>query len=248
LEANSYLEKRCCDDIASGMHYKDEVSLSGIMVELAKNLRPLLPPRNWQRRDKRLVNSYQQVEIENHFYSVPENFIGSYVRIAIGAFFVSIFHDEKLIVQHPRKFGVGEDSLLLDHYLDQLQRKPGAFWDCKATKTLVMEGDLQEIWKQLEARYAPRQAQLELIKILSLKKSSETTMWTLAIKKAVECRSFEASAVECILRTLSTPPPQIGHEADVRNKLPHIPMPILEFDLSPYAALSEGGSTCEGIY
>lgn len=243
-EANSYLEKQCRDDIDSGRHYKNDTSLNDIMEALKIKLSPLLPQRSWQKRDKRLVNSYQLVEIDNHFYSVPESFVRSYVRIGVGAFSVNIFHDDRLIAQHPRKFRVGEDSLLLDHYLGQLLRKPGAFWDCKATKALVLEGDLQEIWRQLEARYKPRQAQLEFIKILSMQKSVENTTWEMALKKAIEFQSFESSAIESILRMLVTAPPQIGQEDDVRNKLPHISIPSFQFDLSPYAALAEGGSTC----
>ena len=242
-EINSYLGKKCMEHISSGVHYRRGENLSDTMVSLAKNLKPLLPSRNWKRRDKRLVNSFQQVEVENHFYSVPENFIGSCVRVGIGAFFVDITHDEKLIIQHPRKFGKGEDSLLLDHYLDQLQKKPGAFWDCKATKNLILEGDLEVISQELENRYPPRQAQLEFIKILSLKKNFDHTMWEKAIKKAIECQSFESAAVESILRMLITPP-ELSHETEIRSKLSHIQIPTIEFDLEPYALLAEGGSTC----
>lgn len=240
---NSHLENKCLDDIANGVHYRRGECLSDTMVALARNLKPFLPIRNWKRRDKRLVNSFQQIEVENHFYSVPENFIGSSVRVGIGAFFVDISHDEKLIIQHPRKFGKGEDSLFLDHYLDQLQKKPGAFWDCKATKTLVLQGDLEVICQELEVRFAPRQAQLEFIKILSLKRHFDHTLWAKAIKKAIECQSFESEAVESILRMLTTSPQQ-GHEAEIRSKLSHLAIPVIEFDLEPYALLAEGGSTC----
>lgn len=242
-EANSYLEEKCTENITNGVHYRRGESLADTMTALAKSLKPLLPSRNWKRRDKRLVNSFQQVEIENHFYSVPENFIGSSVRVGIGVFFVDIMHDEKRIIQHPRKFEKGEDSLLLDHYLDQLQKKPGAFWDCKATKNLVLEGDLKVICQELEARYAPRQAQQEFIKILSLKRHFDHTMWANAIKKAIDCQSFESAAVESILRMLTTSP-QLGHEAEIRSKLSHLPIPVIEFDLESYALLAEGGSTC----
>ena len=242
-EVNEYLEKKCAEDIANGVHYRRGESLSDSMVALVKNLKPLLPSRNWKRRDKRQVNSFQQIEVENHFYSVPEKFIGSTVRVGIGAFSVDITHDEKLIIQHPRKFGKGEDSLFLDHYLDQLQKKPGAFWDCKATKNLVLEGDLKVISQELEVRYSPRQAQLEFIKILSLKRDFDHTLWAKAIKKTIECQSFESAAVESILRMLTTHP-EVGHEAEIRSKLSHISIPTIEFDLEPYALLAEGGSTC----
>ena len=65
-----------------------------------------------------------------------------------------------------------------------------------------------------------------------------------AIKKAVECQSFEAAAVESILRLLTTPQQNAGDEAEVRNKLSHLSILTFEFDLSAYAALSQGGSTC----
>lgn len=242
-EVNDYLEKACLETILQGELYKNGEALIDIQGELERKLNHLLPTKKWRKFDKRLVNSYQQVEINDHFYSVPEKFVGNYVRVGLGAFFVEIFDKDELIAQHARKFAAGKDSLSLDHYLDQLERKPGALWDCKVTKNMALEGDLLAFWQQLSARYPERKAQSELIGILRLTKTYDKEKWDLAIKKAIECKAFECAAVESILRLL-TSPGQIGGEQEMKDKLPHISIANWDFDLSSYSQLAEGGDLC----
>ena len=100
-------------------------------------------------RDSRFVNRYQMVEVYDHFYSVPEKFVNRYVRVAISAFTITIYNKDELIYEHVRMFTPGMDSLVLDHYLDQLRKKPGALWDCKVTKGLLDDIALEAIWERL---------------------------------------------------------------------------------------------------
>jgi hypothetical protein len=59
-------------------------------------------------------------------YSVPARFIGRPVRVALRASEVIVFDGRTEIARHPRVVALHGQSVNLDHYLEVLQRKPGA--------------------------------------------------------------------------------------------------------------------------
>jgi transposase len=243
-EVNEYLEQQCLEEIAKSPHARNGKSAQTILEELGTNLKPLLPTRKWRQRSSRHVNSYQMVEVHDHFYSVPEKFVESYVRIAVGAFIIEIYNKEELVYEHIRIFVPGVDSLLLDHYLDQLRKKPGALWDCKATKGILDDKALESIWGRLLERNPQRKAQKDFIEILYLKKKYKEEDWKAAIEKALKCGAYDPAAIESIIQMLITPD-RSGDEKAVQEQLRHIPIPVWECNLSEYAMLSKGGITSE---
>jgi hypothetical protein len=77
-----------------------------------------------------LASSYGTIRVGKSSYSVPDSMIGENCRTFIGAYDVRIHRignlkADKSIVIHPRKPD-GEHSLLLDHVLTSLVRKPHA--------------------------------------------------------------------------------------------------------------------------
>lgn len=235
---NGYLEQQCLDEIAKSTHARNGESAQTILEEVKNNLKPLLPKRKWSQRDSRVVNRYQMVEVYDHFYSVPEKFTERHVRVAIGAFSIAIYNKEELIHEHVRIFAPGEDSLLLDHYLDQLRKKPGALWDCKVTKGILDDKALEALWGRLFERNSLRKAQKDFIEILYLKKAYKETDWKAGINKAFECGAYEPTAVESIIKMLLTPS-KSGNEQATQEQLKHIDIPKWECNLSKYAMLSK---------
>jgi transposase len=75
------------------------------------------------------ATSYGTVRFADSTYSVPDSMIGQGCRTVIGPYEVRIgflaIHSSKEIIIHPRK-QKGEDSLLLEHVLPSLIRKPHA--------------------------------------------------------------------------------------------------------------------------
>jgi transposase len=235
---NEYLKQQCLNEIAKGTHYRNGESAQTILEEVANNVKPLLPIRKWSQRDSRVVNSYQMVEVYDHFYSVPEKFVGSHVRVAIGAFNIAIYKKEELIQEHVRIFTPGVDSLLLEHYLDQLRRKPGALWDSKVTKDLLDDKALEAIWERLFMRNPLREARKDFIEILYLKKKYKKDEWKAGINKALECGAYDPTAIESIIKMLITPSNSCDEKA-TQEKLNHIAIPRWECNLSEYAMLSK---------
>jgi hypothetical protein len=242
---NKYLEQRCLQDISKNTKSRNTEDVEQTIFEkVACNLKPLLPIRKWAKREHRLVNRYQMVEVYDHFYSVPEMFVGEYLKVAIGAFNLAIYDKEELIYEHVRIFTPGVDALLLDHYLDQLRKKPGALWDCKATKGLLDDKALEVIWERLSERNPTRKAQKDFIEILYLKKKYTESEWKAGINKTLECGAYEPTAVESIIKMLITPSNSYNEKA-IQEQLKHIVIPMWECNLSKYATLSKGGASTD---
>jgi len=66
------------------------------------------------------------VTVRQCFYSVPAKLIGRRVRVRLGACTVTVFDGTRQVALHERVTVRGEQPLNLDHYLEVLQRKPGA--------------------------------------------------------------------------------------------------------------------------
>lgn len=72
------------------------------------------------------VDRYARVTVRQRRYSVPARLIGRRVRVHLGASSVVVFDGRTEVARHERLIAAGGQSLTLDHYLEILQRKPGA--------------------------------------------------------------------------------------------------------------------------
>jgi transposase len=72
------------------------------------------------------VDRYARICVRQCHYSVPARLIGHRVRVQLGASSVVVFDGRKDVACHERATNRGAQILVLDHYLEILQRKPGA--------------------------------------------------------------------------------------------------------------------------
>lgn len=247
-QANTHLEDRCLDAATNGTHYKLGTPLQVLKKELETKLQPLLPGKEWRRWLRRQVNSYQLVEVDGHCYSMPERYVLEHIRVGVGAELIDLFYQDELIVRHKRQFILGCDSLILDHYLGQLCRKPGALWDCKAIREVNKDEVLLALWEKLMTRLPGlaqdnhirlKSAQTDFIEVLMLKRRYTEEEWKEGIRKALSCGSSSAASIECIIRGVLSPENLGDRTSDIENKLMHIKIPKWECDLSSYATLTE---------
>jgi hypothetical protein len=73
------------------------------------------------------VNPYATVLLDKNRYSVPTRYVGLKVQAEFGVDRTDIFQNGKRIASHRRVFGNNKWQLDPDHYLELLQRRPGAF-------------------------------------------------------------------------------------------------------------------------
>jgi len=72
------------------------------------------------------VDRYARVMVRMAHYSVPARLIGRRVEVSLRASELVVFDGRTEVARHPRSVRKGSQSLLLDHYLEVLARKPGA--------------------------------------------------------------------------------------------------------------------------
>lgn len=72
------------------------------------------------------VDRYARIMVRQCHYSVPVRFIGRRVRARLGASELVVSDGRTEIARHSRSVRKGSQTLVLDHYLEVLTRKPGA--------------------------------------------------------------------------------------------------------------------------
>lgn len=72
------------------------------------------------------VDAKARVRVKSGRYSVPARLAGRAITVRLGARHVELLHDGRTVAIHPRHARKGEQTLLLDHFLEVLVRKPGA--------------------------------------------------------------------------------------------------------------------------
>jgi len=72
------------------------------------------------------VDRYSRLTVRQCTYSVPARFIGRRLRTLLRADEVVVFDRRQVVARHERSTVKGSTTLVLDHYLEILARKPGA--------------------------------------------------------------------------------------------------------------------------
>ncbi|MGW7081433.1 Mu transposase domain-containing protein [Streptomyces sp. NPDC054866] len=73
------------------------------------------------------VDRYGQIPVRTNRYSVPIRLIGKRVRVVLHASHLVVYDQNVEVARHERLIAKGAVRLDLDHYLEVLVRKPGAF-------------------------------------------------------------------------------------------------------------------------
>ncbi|WP_221039282.1 hypothetical protein [Gelria sp. Kuro-4] len=93
---------------------------------------------------------------------------------------IEVYGKDKLIASHPRLYGRGQEHLVLDHYLDELLKKPRALLDARPFKEAQLGPLYQELLTRL-LKQSPKGAR-EFVNVLRLGRSFDE----IALKAAIE--------------------------------------------------------------
>ncbi len=103
-----------------------------------------------------VVDGKGRVRVKTNWYSVPVS-AGIRVSAVVGSEKVEILYNNKCVARHQRCYGRGHEILDLEHYLDVLERKPGAMAGSTALDQWRKAGRwpdcLDQIWRRLEERH-----------------------------------------------------------------------------------------------
>ena len=150
---------------------------------------------------------------------------------------VDVWKDGALVARHERAYGRGYQVLNLEHYLDVLEKKPGAMAGSTPLQQWRQAGRwpecLDRIWHQLEQRHGKSAGTREMIALVRVGSVKGWNHLIAAVEEALRLGVTDAAAV---LHIMNMPDPQQRrqHAMALAEELVQFerPMPVMdEYDL-----------------
>jgi transposase len=154
-----------------------------------------------------LVDSKGRVKVKTNWYSAPL-WPGLRVMASVGPLTVEVVHDNKVAARHTRCYGRGHQILDLEHYLDVLEKKPGAMAGSTPLQQWRQAGRwpacLDSIWRELEQRHGKSKGTREMISLVragtSFGAGDGWDKLIAAVEEALRLGISDAAAVLHLLR------------------------------------------------
>jgi hypothetical protein len=149
-----------------------------------------------------IVNTSGCVRVLTNLYSVPLG-AGTEVEAKIHATYVELWRQGQCVARHERCFGRQQKVLDLNHYLEALERKPGALAGATALEQWRAQGkwpaSYDRYWEVLQQRQGKQAGTRAMIAILLEGQKHGAGRLREAIEKALELGCSDQGAVEYLL-------------------------------------------------
>jgi len=148
------------------------------------------------------VDRYSRVTVRQCHYSVPAKLIGRNVRVSLRASEVVVLDGKREVARHPRQIRKGAQSLVLDHYLEVLVRKPGALPGAtvlaQARASGVFTAEHEAFWAAARAAHGDAGGTRAMVEVLLLHRhmAHADVIAALAVAVPVGATSADVVAVE----------------------------------------------------
>ena len=149
--------------------------------------------------ESRRVDQRARVSIRQCHYSVPARYAGRRLTVRLGATAVEVLDAGKVVATHTRAIGRYVQVLALDHYLEVLARKPGAFpgatvlTQAKAAGTFTRSH--QAYWDACRAAHGDAGGTRELIEVLLAHRTLPAAALVFAMDAAVTGGTLDPQVV-----------------------------------------------------
>ncbi|WP_405821228.1 IS21 family transposase [Streptomyces sp. NBC_01390] len=145
------------------------------------------------------VNRFGQVTVRCNSYSVPVRLIGRQLRVLLHANDLVVYDGRTVVAHHERLSGRGGSRLVLDHYLEALLRKPGAFPGATALEQAKAAGKFTPVheawWTAARAAHGEAAGTRALIEVLLLGRHMEHEHVVAGLAAAHRAGALTADAV-----------------------------------------------------
>lgn len=183
-----------------------------------------------------VVDGKGRVRVKGNWYSAPLR-PGLRVTAVVGPLLVEIKHDNRSVAEHPRCYQQGNQLLNLEHYLDVLERKPGAMAGSTPLEQWRAAGRWPEcmdrLWQQQEQRHGKSAGTREMITLVRVGMVEGWDHLIAAVEEALRLGVTDAAAVQHILR-MPDPEKRRHHAIVLAAELEQWerPMPVMDdYDL-----------------
>src|SRR2546422_4705959 len=149
-----------------------------------------------------VVDSKGCVKARTNCYSTPLK-PGTQTRVKLLPAYVEVWQERECVARHERSSSRYEQVLDLEHYLDVLERKPGALAGSSPLKQWRERGRWPEsfdrLWQSLRERHGPQAGTRAMIEVLGLGKRYGWERLQQAVEKALALGCTDAAAVRHLL-------------------------------------------------
>jgi len=149
-----------------------------------------------------VVNGLGCAKVLTNGYSVPLP-AGTQVQAKAYASAVELWHAGQCVARHERCYRRQQQILNLEHYLDVLHRKPGAFAGSKPLEQRRQAGlwpaSFDRIWQALMERHGKQSGTRQMIELLQLAVKHGQAKLQEAIETALANHCYDAAAVRHLL-------------------------------------------------
>jgi transposase len=137
-------------DVCAGLNAEESSpSTAGKAEALADDLGTLLPSPGkmgcFEMREC-TVDKLSTVCINGSHYSVPDRLVGLQVSVRLYSMSIAVYHGGEKVAEHERSWEKGRWMLDIGHYLDTLERKPGAIGGSCALRQMPKE--MRELYEK----------------------------------------------------------------------------------------------------
>jgi hypothetical protein len=147
------------------------------------------------------VDSQARIRVRTNHYSVPVALVGKRVEVRLHAQHLEVIHAGAVVATHERLQGRFGERLVLDHYLELLQSKPGAFPHARALQQARAAGCWPAVYDRLltqfKQRYGETEGNRQLLAVLLLHRTYPSEHVQRAVTQALELGCCEAGQLPC---------------------------------------------------
>jgi transposase len=157
------------------------------------------------------VDAKARICVRQSYYSVPARYVGRRLEVRLGATMITVYDGTAIIAQHARSLHKYSEDLILDHYLEVLSRKPGAFAGstplAAARASGVFTVDHQRFWEMARRRLGDGAGTRALIGVLLLHRTMPVEAVITGMQAALSLASCDPDLVAVEARRASYPEP-----------------------------------------
>ncbi len=180
------------------------------------NEKPLLQPLpieayeiKYYRELKVAKNNHIPLTIDNHYYSVPYQWIGERVKVIYTRTMVRIYARGKMVAIHQRNYTPGQYTTvkehLCSHHQHYLDRSPAYYMQKAEGKSEIL---YQVIKLLFEGGRHPEQNYKTCDGLFSLYRKTDPEIFNRACQIAIECGSYSYKFIQRIIENLNKQPDQ----------------------------------------
>ena len=205
-ELNDYL-LGCCGKEARRQISGKEYEVGVGMEREREHLLPLARP-GFELEERRfgVVDKKGCVRAGTNWYSTPLR-RGQRVLMKLMPLEVEIWHEGQRVARHDRCYGRMKQVLELEHYLDVLERKPGALAGSTPLARWRKQGrwpaSYDEVWKRLNRRHGKQEGTRQMIELVQLGRRYGYDKLRDTLLLALEIGCTDAEAIRHLLESSS---------------------------------------------